>query len=102
MEKHLFILILFVLAFIALIIFLIKKNHKDSFRFEIGDILETNFQLLISNIQKEHQRQVGVPISDGLASYKVVANIPYYITGQILRQFLESNCQPSSMVLISW
>ena len=29
MEKHLFILILFVLAFIALIIFLIKKNHKD-------------------------------------------------------------------------
>jgi hypothetical protein len=29
MEKHLFILVLFVLAFIALIIFLIKKNHKD-------------------------------------------------------------------------
>jgi len=29
MEKHLFILSLFVLAFIALIIFLIKKNHKD-------------------------------------------------------------------------
>jgi preprotein translocase subunit YajC len=29
MEKHLFILILFVLAFIALIIFLNKKNHKD-------------------------------------------------------------------------
>ena len=29
MEKHLFILILFVLAFIALIFFLIKKNQKD-------------------------------------------------------------------------
>ena len=29
MEKHLFILVLFVLVFIALIIFLIKKNHKD-------------------------------------------------------------------------
>ena len=29
MGKHLFILVLFVLAFIALIIFLIKKNHKD-------------------------------------------------------------------------
>jgi uncharacterized protein YxeA len=29
MEKHLFILILFVLVFIALIIFLINKNHKD-------------------------------------------------------------------------
>lgn len=32
--------------------------------------------------------------------YKVVANIPYYITGQILRQFLESDCQPASMVLM--
>jgi hypothetical protein len=29
MEKHLFILVLFVLAFIALIIFVIIKNHKD-------------------------------------------------------------------------
>ena len=29
MEEHLFVLVLFVLAFIALIIFLIKKNHKD-------------------------------------------------------------------------
>jgi len=29
MEKHLFILVLFVLVFLALIIFLIKKNHKD-------------------------------------------------------------------------
>jgi len=30
----------------------------------------------------------------------VVANIPYYITGLILRQFLESDCQPASMVLM--
>ena len=29
MEKHLLILILFVLAFIALIIFVIKRNHRD-------------------------------------------------------------------------
>ena len=29
MEKHLLILSLFVLAFIALIIFLIIRNHKD-------------------------------------------------------------------------
>ena len=29
MEKHLFILVLFVLVFIALLIFLIKKNQKD-------------------------------------------------------------------------
>jgi len=32
--------------------------------------------------------------------YKIVANIPYYITGQILRQFLERDCQPALMVLM--
>ena len=33
-------------------------------------------------------------------NYKVIANIPYYITGLILRTFLESNTQPSDMVLL--
>lgn len=32
--------------------------------------------------------------------YKVIANIPYYITGAIIRKFLSSNKQPSSMVLM--
>lgn len=32
--------------------------------------------------------------------YKVIANIPYYITGQILRMFLESDNQPKSMTLL--
>jgi len=32
--------------------------------------------------------------------YKVVANIPYYITSRFLRQFLESEYQPSLMVLM--
>ncbi|MCX6701876.1 MAG: 16S rRNA (adenine(1518)-N(6)/adenine(1519)-N(6))-dimethyltransferase RsmA [Candidatus Zambryskibacteria bacterium] len=32
--------------------------------------------------------------------YKVVANIPYYITGQIIRMFLETNKQPESMTLL--
>ena len=34
------------------------------------------------------------------SKYKVVANIPYYITGQILRMFLESDFQPESMTLL--
>lgn len=33
-------------------------------------------------------------------TFKVVANIPYYITGAILRNFLESNTQPTDMVLL--
>ncbi len=32
--------------------------------------------------------------------YKVIANIPYYITGQILRMFLETSNQPVSMTLM--
>lgn len=32
--------------------------------------------------------------------YKVVANIPYYITGQIIRMFLESDRQPTAMTLL--
>lgn len=32
--------------------------------------------------------------------YKLIANIPYYITGEILRQFLENKAQPSLMVLL--
>jgi 16S rRNA (adenine1518-N6/adenine1519-N6)-dimethyltransferase len=32
--------------------------------------------------------------------YKVIANIPYYITGQFLRQFLSADHQPELMVLM--
>jgi len=32
--------------------------------------------------------------------YKLVANIPYYITGQIIRKFLSENCQPSLAVML--
>ncbi len=32
--------------------------------------------------------------------YKLVANIPYYITGQIIRMFLETKNQPGTMVLL--
>lgn len=33
-------------------------------------------------------------------NYKLVANIPYYITGAIIRKFLESDFQPASMTLL--
>jgi len=33
-------------------------------------------------------------------SYKLVANIPYYITGEILRKFLSGDIQPKQMILI--
>ena len=33
-------------------------------------------------------------------NYKIVANIPYYITGEFLRSILSSDIQPKSMVLL--
>lgn len=33
-------------------------------------------------------------------SYKIIANIPYYITGVFLRKFLETDCQPSKIVVM--
>jgi 16S rRNA (adenine1518-N6/adenine1519-N6)-dimethyltransferase len=35
-----------------------------------------------------------------LGSYKVVANVPYYITSKILRKFLEEKNKPTEMVLL--
>jgi 16S rRNA (adenine1518-N6/adenine1519-N6)-dimethyltransferase len=34
------------------------------------------------------------------SSFKLVANIPYYITGEILRSFLSGDAQPSTIVLL--
>ena len=34
------------------------------------------------------------------SKYKVIANIPYYITGAFIRRFLEAEHQPSHMVLL--
>ena len=35
-----------------------------------------------------------------LKTYKLIANIPYYITGKLLRKFLSENNQPNTMVLL--
>ncbi len=35
-----------------------------------------------------------------LAPYKLIANIPYYITGEIIRNFLESDFQPAKAVIM--
>lgn len=54
-----------------------------------GDILKTN----ISNLLRP-------PRSKSEKSYKVVANIPYYITSPIIRLFLESEMPPIEMILM--
>ena len=40
------------------------------------------------------------PATNSLLSYKVVANLPYYITSPILRHFLEASVKPQIMVIM--
>lgn len=51
-----------------------------------GDVLEFDTATYFSGLKNSH--------------YKLIANIPYYITGQIFRMFLEEGNQPSSMTLL--
>ena len=57
-------------------------EHITSGKLELihGDILETNV--------------------DMEGKYKIVANIPYYITGKVIRLFLEKQNKPSSITLL--
>ena len=59
---------------------------------------EENFTLIHGDI-----RRVNIPrllAERGISRYKVVANLPYYITSSIIRLFLESAAAPTEMVLM--
>jgi 16S rRNA (adenine1518-N6/adenine1519-N6)-dimethyltransferase len=60
----------------------------------IKEISLKQFELIHSDILNLQLPNIARP------PYKVVANIPYYITGQIIRMFLESTNQPESMTLL--
>lgn len=61
-------------------------RHYDKLQIINGDILKINLPKLIeeNNFQK----------------YKVVANLPYYITSKIIRLFLETQYPPAEMILM--
>ena len=67
--------------------------------------LEADFSEAIANgqltIHHVDARALDLP-SLGLSdhAYKVVANIPYYISGLLFRTLLESTCQPSTLVFL--
>jgi 16S rRNA (adenine1518-N6/adenine1519-N6)-dimethyltransferase len=63
----------------------------------VGDILEQNpAELLKERRMTGNRRPSSVPRPP---SYKVVANIPYYITSALIRHLLEAEIKPGSMVL---
>jgi 16S rRNA (adenine1518-N6/adenine1519-N6)-dimethyltransferase len=59
-----------------------KETKSGQLKTISGDILNFNFDKILPK------------------KYKVVANIPYYITGQIIRLFLSGDLQPKSMTLL--
>lgn len=58
------------------------KKQYDNFEYELVDVLKYNFT------------------ESGLKNYKVVANIPYYITGKIVQLFLNQTNKPKSLTLL--
>jgi len=48
----------------------------------------------------EEQKSKFLPVTKGHFSYKVVANLPYYITSPVLRHLLEASVKPQLMVVM--
>lgn len=65
-------------------------------------LLEEKFKKEIKNkkLTLINDDILGFDLEKIKSSYKLVANIPYYITGQIIRKFLESEKQPKEMTLL--
>jgi len=77
----------------------IEKDHElihflqEKFGPEISSKQLTLIENDILNFDSSHY-------SLHVTRYKVIANIPYYLTGQIFRKFLETKSQPERMVLL--
>ena len=61
-----------------------------------GEIAAGNLKLIEADILEISPKELGLEKEN----YAVAANIPYYITGEILRKFLTANDHPSRMVLL--
>jgi 16S rRNA (adenine1518-N6/adenine1519-N6)-dimethyltransferase len=62
-----------------------KFDNKKNIEIINGDILKINLPKLLG-----HQ----------MSKYKVIANLPYYITSPIIRLFLETEIPPTEMILM--
>lgn len=87
---------------------ILQKKFADNKKVEIveGDILEilnSKFEILNEikiNKLKNLELNENLKLKIENCNYKVVANIPYYITAPIIRRFLESDCPPTELILM--
>ncbi len=81
-------------------------NKNKVFCIEADDraipILKERFINIGDNLQIIHKdiRKYNPEEDNNLKKYIIIANIPYYLTGYIIRQFLESKKQPEAMILM--
>jgi len=68
-----------------------RLTHFPNVKIVQGDILKITPEQLVKS---------SANASDLAQSYKVVANLPYYITSPVLRLFLQASLKPSLMVLM--
>lgn len=66
---------------------------KDTF---VRYIVQNKLKIVEKDIRDTDVPTLGLKNSE----YKLVANIPYYITGEIIRKFLETDAQPTRIVLL--
>jgi len=77
--------------------------EKDTTMIKIlGETLQNykNVEIIQDDILKIHPVIRQGALSNDRVNYKVVANIPYYLTSPLIRKFLEADNQPSEMVLM--
>ncbi|MBU1046325.1 ribosomal RNA small subunit methyltransferase A [Patescibacteria group bacterium] len=74
-----------------------EEIKKGKFTLIRGDILNFDPNSTTDGLKTE---LCGGETPTDFDGYKVVANIPYYITGKLIRNFLSSDFQPSQMVLM--
>ena len=68
-----------------------------------GDILKINLQKLLSCHPERSEGSIdssATPQNDNFSPYKVVANIPYYLTSHLIRLLLEADNPPQDMALM--
>jgi 16S rRNA (adenine1518-N6/adenine1519-N6)-dimethyltransferase len=81
---------------------ILKNKFKDSKNVEIvnEDILKINLIDLISLINPNKSQTPNTKYEIQNTEYKVIANLPYYITSPIIRKFLETETRPVEMILM--
>jgi len=78
----------------------LKKKFSNQKNIEIinDDILKTNLSKLITNYKLSGYARSGE--ARQITNYKIIANLPYYITSPIVRLFLETEYPPQEMILM--